>query len=97
MTPAAAAALTQTEVATALRHLSGDGQDVNEPDWQENEVSLREGLRLLSACHTASGVKLGIIGAGSSPADVNRVLNEIEVAAGAHPTMSRSCPWSSRR
>jgi hypothetical protein len=62
MTPAAAAALTQTEILTALRrHMAGDWGDVDEHDWQENELSLREGFRLLSAYHTDTGVTFWII------------------------------------
>ncbi len=62
MTQGVAAALTQDEVMTALRrHLSGDWGDVDEHDWQENELSLREGFRLLSAYHTGAGVKFWII------------------------------------
>jgi hypothetical protein len=62
MTPAAGEALTETDVLTALRrHLSGDWGDVDAHDWQENELSLREGFRLLSAYHTESGVKFWII------------------------------------
>jgi hypothetical protein len=62
MTPAAAAALTQTEILTALRrHMAGDWGDVDEHDWQENELSLKEGFRLLSAYHTDAGLKLWVI------------------------------------
>jgi hypothetical protein len=62
MTPAAAAALTQTEILTALRrHMAGDWGDVDEHDWQENELSLREGFRLLSAYHTGAGVKFWVL------------------------------------
>jgi hypothetical protein len=35
--------------------------DVDEHDWQENEFSLREGFRLLSAYHTEAGVKFWVI------------------------------------
>jgi hypothetical protein len=62
MTPAAADALTQTEILTALRrHMAGDWGDVDEHDWQENELSLREGFRLLSAYHTDAGLKFRIL------------------------------------
>src|SRR5215218_3546062 len=62
MTPAAADALTQTEILTALRrHMAGDWGDVDEHDWQENELSLREGFRLLSAYRTDAGVKFWVL------------------------------------
>jgi hypothetical protein len=35
--------------------------DVDEHDWQENELSLREGFRLLSAYHTDTGLKFWVI------------------------------------
>jgi hypothetical protein len=45
MTPAAQDAITHEEMITALRrHLAGDWGDVDEHDWQENELSLREGV-----------------------------------------------------
>jgi hypothetical protein len=62
MTPAAAAALTHTEMMTALRrHLAGDWGDVDEHDWQENELSLEKGFRLLSAYHTDAGLRFWIL------------------------------------
>jgi hypothetical protein len=62
MTPGARDALTQEEIMTALRrHLSGDWGEVDEHDWQENELSLREGFRLLSAYHTQAGRKFWIL------------------------------------
>jgi hypothetical protein len=62
MTSAAAAALTHAEIMTALRrHLAADWGDVDEHDWQENELSLREGFRLLSAYHTGGGQKFWIL------------------------------------
>jgi hypothetical protein len=42
ITPAALEALTQDEIMTALRrHMRGDWGDVDEHDWQENELSLQ--------------------------------------------------------
>ena len=43
------------------RHSTGDWGDVGKEDWLENELSLREGFRLLSVYFTASGVKFWII------------------------------------
>src|SRR5258705_233083 len=56
------AAVPAEEIQTALlRHHNGDWGDVCEGDRQENERSLREGLRLLSVFHTKTGVKFYII------------------------------------
>ena len=43
------------------RHQSGDWGEVDEHDRQENELSRREGFRLLSAYTLPSGVKVWII------------------------------------
>lgn len=43
------------------RHQAGDWGELCAEDVQENELSLREGFRLLSAYHTNKGVKLWII------------------------------------
>lgn len=43
------------------RHASGDWGELDEEDRRENELSLREGLRLLSAYRLKSGEKLWII------------------------------------
>lgn len=43
------------------RHASGDWGELDEEDTRENELSLREGLRLLSAYRLNSGDKLWII------------------------------------
>lgn len=62
MTRKAASTLPQHEVLQALdRHASGDWGDVDDHDRQENEFSLKEGFRLLSVYHTASGTKFWII------------------------------------
>lgn len=51
-----------TDVVTALdRHLSGDWGDVDKADWKENDLSLREGFRLLSAYRTKAGAVFWII------------------------------------
>ena len=50
------------DVSRALhRHASGDWGDLCEDDRQENELSLKEGYRLLSAYHAADGSKFWII------------------------------------
>lgn len=43
------------------RHASGDWGELGVEDRQENELSLREGFRLLSAYRLKSGDKLWII------------------------------------
>lgn len=51
-----------TEVVTALdRHLSGDWGEVCPADRRENDLSLREGFRLLSAYRTKAGVVFWVI------------------------------------
>ncbi|MEZ4706761.1 MAG: hypothetical protein R3A44_06130 [Caldilineaceae bacterium] len=44
-----------------IRHLTGDWGDLEEVDKQENEFSLQNGLRLLSAYHTTRNVKIWLI------------------------------------
>lgn len=62
ITQGALAALSAEDVRLALgRHLRGDWGDVGPEDWEENELSLREGFRLLSAYESASGVKFWVI------------------------------------
>lgn len=48
-------------LAALLRHLTGDWGDVDEHDREENELSLKEGFRLLSVYRSAAGVKFWII------------------------------------
>jgi hypothetical protein len=61
-TPGVLEALTPDEILTALsRHVRGDWGDLDEEDRQENELSLREGFRLLSAYRSSKGVKFWII------------------------------------
>jgi len=43
------------------RHANGDWGDVCDEDRAENELSLREGFRLLSAYHLPDGCKIWII------------------------------------
>jgi hypothetical protein len=63
-TPGALAAFEeagQVPLEFLLRHASGDWGDVSSEDWQENDLSLREGFRLLSSYHLSTGVKIWII------------------------------------
>lgn len=43
------------------RHQSGDYGDICESDRKENDFSIKEGYRILSAYKTARGVKIWII------------------------------------
>ncbi len=65
ITPGAEEALQiagQTEIEFLRRHISCDwGTELSEEDVRENELSLEEGFRLLSAYRTAKGQKLWII------------------------------------
>ena len=62
ITPNALEQLTQDDVLGALkRHAAGDWGDVCPEDGQENELSLREGYRILSAYKSSAGVKFWII------------------------------------
>jgi hypothetical protein len=61
-TPGALELLTQEEVTNALaRHASGDWGDVCPEDREENELSLREGYRLMSVYHTADRKSFWVI------------------------------------
>ena len=64
ITPSAQEALEiagETAIQFLRRHMSTDWGEVSEEDAQENDVSLREGFRLLSAYRTTRGEKIGII------------------------------------
>ena len=61
-TPNALTRLAQDDILAAIqRHQTGDWGDVPEDDRQENELSLQQGFRLLSAYCSAQGVKFWII------------------------------------
>ena len=61
-TPNALEHIPNPEILAALqRHLTGDWGDVDEHDREENELSLKEGFRLLSVYRSATGVKFWII------------------------------------
>jgi hypothetical protein len=47
--------------AFLYRHASGDWGELDEEDQKENELSLREGYRLLSAYKLKTGEKIWII------------------------------------
>ena len=64
VTPGAEEALMiagQTVIEFFRRHMSNDWGELSEEDVRENELSLKEGFRLLSAYRTAKGQKLWII------------------------------------
>ena len=61
-TPGALEAVSGNEIAEALhRHARADWGDVCAEDREENDLSLREGYRLLSVYHTASGARFWVI------------------------------------
>lgn len=51
----------QTAIEFLRRHMSNDWGEPSDEDARENEPSLKEGFRLLSAYRTAKGQKLWII------------------------------------
>jgi hypothetical protein len=51
----------QTGIEFLRRHMSCDWSELPDEDTQENELSLRQGFRVLSAYRTAKGQKLWII------------------------------------
>lgn len=61
-TPTAVKALPPADIETALRrHAVGDWGDVDEEDRRQNDLSLQQGLRLLSAYRATNGTKFWII------------------------------------
>jgi hypothetical protein len=44
-----------------VRHRAGDWGEVGSEDWQENELSVREGFRVLSSYTLSTGKKIWII------------------------------------
>ena len=63
-TPGALAALeeaTDNPASFLRRHLTGDWGEVDEEDCRENEFSVAQGFRLLSAYTLSNGTKLWII------------------------------------
>jgi len=64
ITPGAEEALMiagQTAIEFLRRHMSCDFGDLSDEGMRENELSLREGFRVLSAFRTARGHRLWII------------------------------------
>jgi hypothetical protein len=64
ITPGAEEALMiagQTGIEFLRRHMSGDFGELADEDTEENEHSLRQGFRVLSAYRTARGQKLWVI------------------------------------
>lgn len=64
ITPGAQEALEmsgETPLQFLRRHISADWGELSEEDVQENELSLREGFRLLSAYRTSKGQRIWII------------------------------------
>ncbi len=51
----------QTAIEFLARHQSGDWGDVCEDDKKENELSVKEGFRILSSYKTSKDVKLWLI------------------------------------
>jgi hypothetical protein len=51
----------ETAIQFLRRHMSADWGEVSEDDAKENELSLKEGFRLLSAYRTVKGQKIWII------------------------------------
>src|SRR5688500_15045922 len=61
-TPGAMAALTDVEAADAvLRHVRGDWGDVDAVDWRENDLAVKQELRIFSVYHTKDGTKFWVI------------------------------------
>lgn len=63
-TPGALEALAQAgqdPAALLARHQAGDWGDLDEEDKRENELSLTQDFRLLSAYHLTTGVKVWVI------------------------------------
>ena len=61
--------LTRDDILMAIgRHQAGDWGDVDDHDRKENELSLKEGFRLLSVYRTANGTKFWIITEGDRSA-----------------------------
>lgn len=64
ITPGALEALREARQAPhefLLRHVAGDWGELSEDDRRENELSLQNGFRLLSAYSTSKGQKIWII------------------------------------
>lgn len=61
-TPNALGAIPPEDVLKAIaRHAAGDWGECGPEDWQENELSLKEGFRLFSVYRDGNGVKFWVI------------------------------------
>lgn len=61
-TPGALAALAPDEQLVVLsRHARGDWGDVDDEDWNENDLSVAKGFRLLSVYAARSGQRVWVI------------------------------------
>lgn len=63
-TPGALDALIKAEkepVGLLLRHVTGDWGDLDDEDKKENESSVKEGFRILSAYNLETGLKVWVI------------------------------------
>ena len=63
-TPGALIAMEEAKlppVELLLRHVTGDWGDLDDEDKKENELSVREGFRILSAYKLETGVKVWVI------------------------------------
>src|SRR5262245_26228197 len=62
MTPGALNALEPDELLTIVaRHARGDWGEVDDDDWKENDFSVENGFRILSAYTSRKGAKVWII------------------------------------
>jgi hypothetical protein len=62
ITPNAQAKLTAADIKLGLqRHKNSDWGNLGENDWNENDIALRTGLRLLSSYRSANGTAFWII------------------------------------
>jgi hypothetical protein len=57
----ALAAAEETDIQLLARHVTGDWGDLDEEDKQENELSVDQGFRILSAYTLSTGAKVWII------------------------------------
>ncbi len=61
-TPNALGKVSNQDILVAIqRHQAGDWGDVSEDDRSENDLSLKEGFRLLSVYHAQNGTKFWLI------------------------------------
>lgn len=62
MTPGAERTLSPDDILTAItRHARGDWGEVDDADWKENDFSIENGYRLLSAYTSKTGERFWVI------------------------------------